>query len=338
MGMHGLILIEGADRQGKTTLATRLAERHGAAIYHCGYRFRDRIFAYHAAVLRRAVAESCHRLVVIDRHWLSEAVYGNVYRGGTRWPHQGRMVDRVLRRWATLTVIAATDPGHASAVEHDQELGHTSDHARRVCEQYLALVHHWPERLTQHEGYLRTLVQGHDRRDLQHYDYRDFVGDAIDGAVDGILHRLDELQQGQAPVRDVAFDPYNLNFLGSVSGARVVMVGDRTNAKNDKVAWPFFEYGNSSLYLARACHAADLDETRLVWINAHDDSARETLFKLLALGLGTVALGREASARLKLWGVRHTDVRHPQAARRFSYADVGGYARELHAAVRVAGS
>ncbi len=326
-------MIEGHDGGGKTTLGDRLRKRHGATVYHCGYRFRDNIFAFHAAVLRRAVAESATRLVVIDRLWMSEAVYAAVYRGGTRWPHQGRMVDRVLLRWGAVNVICATDPDAAVAMTNGRPGMHHDARQAYVCQHFLGVR---TPTVTLPETYLGDLQRHAVRRpDVVGYDYRGNIESAeLDTYVDELVkHAVDR----RAALIATARDPANLNLLGNSNLASVVMVGDRTNAKNAKIAWPFFEYANSSLYLARACHVAGLQERDLMWLNAHDDSARETVFTLAGLGLNFAALGQEAAARLALWGIRHRGVRHPQAARRFAHRDLDGYARELTHAVKDAG-
>ncbi len=83
MRSFGIILVEGADGAGKTTLVDHLVAQHGARRMH-GRVWVD-MTRWHRGMLRRAerLAEE-GELVVLDRHWVSELVYGPIFRGG---PH-----------------------------------------------------------------------------------------------------------------------------------------------------------------------------------------------------------------------------------------------------------
>ncbi len=76
----GIVLVEGADASGKTTLVRHLVERHGARSMH-GRVWRD-MLRWHQGMMQRAVRlEKAGALVVLDRHWISELVYGPIFRG-----------------------------------------------------------------------------------------------------------------------------------------------------------------------------------------------------------------------------------------------------------------
>ena len=75
-----IVLLEGADGSGKSTLARDLKDRYGARVMHG--RVWRRMARWHAGMMRRAVRlAQAGELVVLDRHWLSEYVYGPVFRG-----------------------------------------------------------------------------------------------------------------------------------------------------------------------------------------------------------------------------------------------------------------
>lgn len=84
--MKGIIIIEGPDACGKTTLANRLAFDYKGVVLHQTYRFKNNIPIYHLAVLKKALKLSKEKLVIIDRLHISEYIYAKIYRNGTKWP------------------------------------------------------------------------------------------------------------------------------------------------------------------------------------------------------------------------------------------------------------
>lgn len=84
--MKGIIILDGPDACGKTTLANKFIEKYGGTYMHLTYRFADKMPIYHAAMLRKALKLSKSQLVIIDRLHVSEYIYAKVFRGGTKWP------------------------------------------------------------------------------------------------------------------------------------------------------------------------------------------------------------------------------------------------------------
>lgn len=84
--MKGIIILDGPDACGKTTLANKFIEKYGGTYIHLTYRFADKMPLYHMAMLRKALKLSKTQLVIIDRLHVSEYIYAKVYRGGSKWP------------------------------------------------------------------------------------------------------------------------------------------------------------------------------------------------------------------------------------------------------------
>lgn len=77
----GIVCVEGCDATGKSTLVQHLVERYGGRTMH-GRVWKD-MERWHAGILRRALRLVRQgELVVLDRHFISELIYGPIFRGG----------------------------------------------------------------------------------------------------------------------------------------------------------------------------------------------------------------------------------------------------------------
>jgi hypothetical protein len=121
--MNGLIILDGPDHAGKTTLAKALCEMHGGHYMHMTYRMKNDQWTYHLAGIDRAIRKSKTQLVVLDRSWMSEICYAEAFRGGTKWPEMGRMLDRMVLGNAGLYVICLPEDlrEHNMAFERHKE-------------------------------------------------------------------------------------------------------------------------------------------------------------------------------------------------------------------------
>ena len=111
-----IIILDGPDGTGKTTLAERMCTELNAEYLHLTYRWKERIFDYHTAAIRYAARK--RRPIVIDRWWPSEAVYSKAFRGGSDWPLQGRMCDRVAKKFGVIYVYCLPDDVQSAVANH----------------------------------------------------------------------------------------------------------------------------------------------------------------------------------------------------------------------------
>jgi thymidylate kinase len=83
----GIIVVEGADGSGKTTLIDHLVKHHGARRMHSVAK-RNHVL-WDAGMVRRGerlVGQG--ELAVFDRHWVTELVYGPIFRGSTAYSNE----------------------------------------------------------------------------------------------------------------------------------------------------------------------------------------------------------------------------------------------------------
>lgn len=99
-----LIVLEGVDRVGKTTLASRLAKRLGCAVDHRTPKYEGHPLREYGATLDW-YRPGVHDLVVDRFHW-SERAYGDELRGGSELTDEGvAWVDMYLHSRGAVVVL-----------------------------------------------------------------------------------------------------------------------------------------------------------------------------------------------------------------------------------------
>lgn len=287
-----LIILEGADGAGKTTLAEKLAVGLDAEVVHHGA-----YLELSPAELARTYVESMlsalrgTKPVILDRSWLSEPIYGRAYRNGA--DRIGVVTSRMLERLALRcgAVVVLCDPGWERVV---------TNWRRRKGEgkEYLDT----PQQLR--DVYVSYDVLCTDLR-LVSYDYTTPPLDLL-----GMLKPFSGLHQTH--VRSAGR-----------WGAPVLLVGDsfgKSKAEDHEYQWPFASFSNSgcSRWLTEKLDAGGLGigEHNLMWVNA-DQELTWLPGYLNYVNPKVIALGEVASTRLKAMGVLHLKARHPQYWKRF---------------------
>lgn len=231
--MKGLIILDGPDCAGKTTLAKEIIRQTGGKYVHLTYRFKDRMFAYHLANLHRAVKESNDHLVVIDRLWMSELCYANAYRGGSKWPYMYSMLEQIILKHAGLEILCLPKDleahlGLFKRIKEQREEMYSS--ISNVTLEYHKLadkIKDWPH--------------------VVRYDMFDVSPGELPVHVQSLLGRLQALRESQP---EWILDPSNYNITGSLDAAKYIFVGEKTNPNKRHGNWyPFVDYQGSSLHL-----------------------------------------------------------------------------------------
>ena len=107
--MKGILILEGQDCSGKTTLAQYLLDKYKGVYIHATYRFKNKMPIYHAALLRKALKLSKNQLVIIDRLHISEYIYAKVFRGGTPWPEVFKMFNSFCKKFNIPIILCVPD-------------------------------------------------------------------------------------------------------------------------------------------------------------------------------------------------------------------------------------
>lgn len=138
-----ILCIEGGDGSGKTTLCRHLVETHGARYMHA--RVWKNMTRWHLGIMR--YAQKLHRageLVVLDRHWVSEFIYGPIFRGEPAYDNLlASAFDTAIRTYGGYVMCVPSDlqgqiARHAARRANGKEM---FDTVEKVCQFYADLVY-----------------------------------------------------------------------------------------------------------------------------------------------------------------------------------------------------
>lgn len=337
---RGIIVLDGADATGKTTLANHFREAYGAKYLHL--RVHSKMWKWHLAAVDRAARLADDHLVVIDRLWLSEQAYGQTFRGGPAYDLGARCLDRVLQRYGALNVVCV----RRNLTEHLAEFEKLKttrpekfDAIRDVAVLYYDLVHG----NVGHAGdtYLDQLIRWGDytkRTDVAAYDLdlmRNVPG-RLDRVANQLLANL-RMYRDWSGCDELTYA--NQNVVGSPARAKYLFVGEAVTPNHGSrlPLWPFVSDDrlNSATWLNRALHAIKFDETAALWTNA--ESPDPQLKRLLDQypGLRIITFGLVAAAAVHQTGRKaYRALRHPQWERRFNQHNLIGYAQRIQEALQ----
>lgn len=133
-----IIICEGADASGKSTLAKAIAEKWGGVYWHMtwnkklGLAFEDYMMeAYRNAIENMRLG----KIVVFDRFWISDLVYGTHFRGGPDFDHTELKMELLTLK--TLYIgCRALDPVKSHRDNLDGEHPYTDEDIVKLCDHY----------------------------------------------------------------------------------------------------------------------------------------------------------------------------------------------------------
>lgn len=280
-----LIILEGPDGSGKTTLAK---EQKHLEYIHFGAPPRGKLGAWYQYydLLEGLWDHPRPGGVIIDRFIHGEMIYGPILRGGTdlTWGHI-RMLERVLMGLSARLVICLP-PLQIILQNWSRNLEHEA-------------IKHEPQMWNIFTFYLRLL--GNDLRMLPRsvYDYTARTQLTNPGPF-----------KNEGP------------GIGMFAPGNTLLIGDEVNKKAGKDGWPFVAPGGSSLWLANLLEEAKIPEHRLYWINAKTDGeATDPRFIDLLQPEYVIAMGGKAREWCKKHRIGCSIVDHPQYHKRFRHGE-----------------
>ena len=307
MSLHPIVVLEGADCAGKTTLAKYLSKQYGFRHIHLTYRFKDKMFTYHHAAMELVLKYAEKGPVVLDRWWPSEVIYADEFRGGSKWPLAHRFFDRVAiaNNFVYVWCIPSDREGHRKRFTKMKETGREMyDHLGGLMDAYSEMYSRYKNRRRHILYDLDT--QGHD--------------------LESFAQHISDTYYFNMFWPDFGPDVKTRDWAGNAENPKYVFVGEQSNPKTRRPVWPFFEYGNSSLWMASALEAGRVPEHQILWVNALRNNREIDISGLLNLGQYVVTLGTPAyNAVMRRTRRGVINLTHPQYNRRFRPREVSDY-------------
>lgn len=308
-----VLILEGPDGGGKTTLARHLHEKYGYLIAKTSQpKEGEDLFTSYTTSLLNAIGS--WRPVVFDRHYLGESIYGPIMRNADLLGLRGkRLIERLLvSRGVHLVLCLPT---------------------------WEKLLQAWKDK--NGDDYLRTEEQLGKINNAYHKAL-----ETLPLPVDNIIGYRWSSTDGpaeEAKLMHALFEPIWScpNFMTGWPQANTLIVGEQVNHK--AVPWdlPFHHLGNSSDWLLDRLDDAHVHEATLAWCNALDRDGKNNPLNLAqaafpnlrrVIALGDVALG----ACQREFDVNQIDIHdlpHPQYWKRFKGTKPDEYTQMLSEAI-----
>lgn len=286
-----LIVIEGCDKSGKSTLAKAVATTYSLEYKHFGPPKTQDPAKEYVEFLQQAAAP-----VVCDRFYLGELVYGPLLRQREMKRLDQVTLERLCRRhWVRMVLTSLP-----LDIVTERALG---------TEEFIT-----PAQNT--EAYLR-FKQVYEQA---HLGLKGYYDGRVQLDLTDMVKRLGAFLK---PMLSLASRTHGFSGIGTVEGPALVLVGDQVNPGTTRFGLPF-DAGPSAEFLQHCLEEAGVDEDFVYVTNQATLTDREADYHY-KIGSHFVALGNQAAEKLKDLGIKHQPAPHPQYWRRFHSAEWGQY-------------
>lgn len=318
-----LIVLEGVDRGGKSSVAQALSRLHsetGKGQFTCLHQGPppegvNLVEHYERPLLTPEMTARClsaEDLIVLDRWHVGELFYGPLLRGESRLTAGGALhVELLLQSLGATQALIQPFDVEVLLDRHYRRPDHLlpEEKVAEVAEWYRVYAVH-RDNWDQWDSGTSSPVEIATQLTQDAFDY------AIDTAPTALMHP---------------------SYLGP-QFPDALLVGDTRSNGSDALTWttrPFTPTAtlSSSTWLMDSLAVAEVLPTMFGLVNARESGVH---LRELWKDLGeprVVALGNEAIRALKEVGLTGVKITHPQWARRFRHSDQSGYAKALRRVV-----
>jgi thymidylate kinase len=286
-----LIIIEGPDKSGKTTLAQAIERTFGYEYVHFGIPGPDPASEYVKFLL------DLKKPTVTDRFYLGERVYSTILRNKqTVTELEYAVIERLCRLRAAILIYVSTPLG--------------------ICQKRLKVSVRENVNLEQNRRAWQCFLkvaQGVNIEPLYRYDTsRATVAEMLKILRPQLAYRIEKAAEA------VVY----CHGLGTIINPRFIVVGERVNRNRPGWGLPFCA-GPSSQFLFDKMQEARVPEKDVYTTNADTLTKEEVGF--LGADKFWLSLGREASKRLNKLHVPQLCIPHPSYWKRFHHKDPETY-------------
>lgn len=280
--MGKIIILEGPDGAGKTTIAGKLKKRDPTAKYvHTGppTRSNENLLVTYAQVLYDALCRKEN--TIIDRLHIGESIYGPIYRGRDLLGQEGQAVLRgIITQYGIIEVLCM--PPLGTAKQNFKKNHEGSPESLRLYE------------LVYQRYQNSVLVSGGF--------FYNYCLDSEEGGLDSIA------KSWLTPRSQI------IAATGSLT-PEFLLIGDVANSKT--LDLPFMSLSGSSHFLYTSLKQAGYDYSKLAFVNANRISGEENPIHVIHESLGSpevICLGRTAQ---NAWNTPSYHLNHPAHWLRF---------------------
>jgi len=298
-----LIIIEGPDKSGKTTLAKKIEEKFHYKYAHFSSPGNNPASEY------ASFFSSISSPTVCDRSYFGERVYGPLLRGTSKISNlQYAVIERICRLKGAIFIYALTPLKICQARLHDN-----------LANEKISIENNmraWAR--------FKTLTLSCSLRPFLTYDATEQK--SLDDLLKYLEQLLPLLRSHAILARDCC------TGVGTIYGRKIVLVGEALNTRTTWLGLPF-DGGPSSNYLYERFKEAKVPEHMVYLCNAVDLTEKEVAFLNLTK-ITWISLGAYADQKLLDLGVTHQPIPHPQHWFRFHPHEPETYVDYLKTAMK----